>query len=285
MRKIFTFVFLILCVFITSIVPVSASDSFKVTITGVTDSSNGEASSYSSHTDNSVTFIAGLKLPGDYINYDIKVKNSGSIEAILSKINIEKTDNPAIIFGYQGISEGDILKPGEEITFKVSVAYNSEITTQPDDLTGEIKITLNYEQNGDSGDNNNSGVIDPGDSFDILGVPVPNTVAYVSIYIIIIGLLLIIIAIIVLRKLVHNKKEMATTNGPLLEDNPLKDETLLRENVEVLDLVSNNETAKRAVEILHLDTNKNIEVLDLEPVNETPKEVDKENTSENNKIN
>ncbi len=277
-KKIFTIVILTLFLMIISIVPVKASDLFKVAITGVTNTGDGATSNYLSYNDNSVTFITELYLPGDYITYEIKVKNLGSIEAKLSQIDIEKTDNPAIIFDYQGINEGDILKAGEEITFKVRVTYNNEITTQPTDLTSEFKITLNYEQNGDSGlgdntgDNGNSGGIGAGDAFDILGVSVPNTVAYVSLYIIIIGLLLIIIAIIVLKRTVSNKKENVAMETTTISNPPLNKGILKQtdKKIEVLDIGSNNED----IEILDLesDTDKVSAVLKNNSVNNEVKE-------------
>ena len=233
-KKVFQFIFLTLCLMFIFLAPVSASNQFKVTITEVTNSGEGATSNYSSYTDNSVTFAADLYLPGDYITYKIKVKNQGNIDAILKKINVEKTDNPAILFDYKGINEGDILKKGDEVTFTVTASYNNNITTQPQDVSGKIKITLDYEQNGNFAiDDSSVGGAGTGDTVDIFGVSVPNTVAYASIWGIIIGLLLIIIAIIVIKKTVFNKKNEPATSSNALEN-----------NVEVLDLDSESDIVK-----------------------------------------
>lgn len=205
-KKIFIFSFLILSLLLTSISSVNATDLFKVSITGITNNNEGSVISTSSFVDNSATFSAELYLPSDKVTYEVNVKNLGSLDAILADIEIVDTENPAIIFDYSGINEGDVLKVGESITFEVSVTYNSAVTSQPTNLTSEFTITLNYEQYGSSGSGES---LVSGDTIDIFGVSVPSTAASASLTVIGLGLLLIIIAIIVTRKVIKdNKRKM-----------------------------------------------------------------------------
>lgn len=259
-KKIFVTVFLALSLLIISTTPVKADDLFKVAITGVTDSSNGATSNYLNYTDTSVNFITELYLPGDSMTYEINVKNSGNIDAILKSINVEKTYNQAISVEYTGIKEGDILKTGENLTFKVLVAYNKDVSVQPTNLTSEFKMSLNYEQNS------NAPIIVPGtedddEVVDILGVKVPNTVAYISLYTIIVGLLLVIIAFVVLKRTVSEKEELA--RAKIISTEEFLDK--INNPAEILE--TKQETTKIAptnLDFLKPKSDEEIEILDLD---------------------
>ena len=102
------------------------------------------------HTDTTATFGTTLQSPGDSITYDITIENKGTIDAVLKTITKTDTSNSAIIFETSGVNEGDPLNVGEIATMKVTVTYNPEVTSQPEDLDSTLKVDLDYEQAGGS---------------------------------------------------------------------------------------------------------------------------------------
>ena len=58
-----------------------------------------------------------------------------------------ESQNPAIVFSTSGINENDLLKAGESQKYDVTIAYNSNVTTQPTELSGTLTVKLNYVQN------------------------------------------------------------------------------------------------------------------------------------------
>lgn len=203
-NKLIIYAMLILCLFIT--VPnVKADDKvFDVAITGIISKNKiGKASDLAapSFTDNTATFKTGLYLPGDEITYEVTVKNRGKIKAILKKINITDTSNPAIQFTYSGIKEGDTLSSSAETTFDVTVTYNENVTTQPENLVSNLTIMLDYEQGEEVP------VVTPPDGMIDMGgnVQVPATSAYASITVILLGLLCVIVSVIITRRMTESK--------------------------------------------------------------------------------
>ena len=102
------------------------------------------------HTDTTATFGTTLQSPGDSITYDITIENKGTIDAVLKTITKTDTSNSAILFTTSGVNEGDPLNVGEIATMQVTVTYNPEVTSQPDDLESTLKVDLDYEQAGGS---------------------------------------------------------------------------------------------------------------------------------------
>ncbi len=96
------------------------------------------------------TFNTNLVSPSDSITYDITVENKGSIDATLKTITKTDTSNSAILFETSGLKEGGTLQAGRSATLTVKVTYDSNVTTQPDNLTSTLKVTLDFVQN--SGD-------------------------------------------------------------------------------------------------------------------------------------
>ena len=118
------------------------------------------------------TFSSTLQAPGDYVTYDVKVVNEGSLKAKLTGIDFTQTNNGtgttadtgdkvegntgsgyegdnAIIYSYEGININDTLEAETgEITFHVTVKYNDNIQKQPDakELQSKLKMVLTYEQ-------------------------------------------------------------------------------------------------------------------------------------------
>ena len=94
------------------------------------------------------TFNTNLVSPGDSLEYDITVTNSGTLNAVLEKITVSDTNNPAIKFTTSGIKEGDALNAGGSAVLTVKVEYDNNVTSQPDNLKSELKVTLDYVQEG-----------------------------------------------------------------------------------------------------------------------------------------
>ena len=127
------------------------SSEWKVLFTDIQSSvleGNATDAETPSHTDTTATFKTNLVSPGDSMQYTVTVENQGSIDAVLKTIQKSDSNNNAIIFEITGIEQGDTLKAHETTTFNVTVTYNRDVTTQPDNLTSDLTITLNYVQAG-----------------------------------------------------------------------------------------------------------------------------------------
>ena len=98
-----------------------------------------------SYTDTTATFKTRLTSPGDTMQYDVTVSNEGDIDAKLDKITVPESNNPAIGFEVSGIKEGSLLEARQTAILTVIVKYNN-VTEQPDDLTADLKVTLDYSQ-------------------------------------------------------------------------------------------------------------------------------------------
>ena len=122
---------------------------FKVLITDIQSSVLvGEATDAETptHTETTATFKTNLVSPGDSMQYDITVENQGDIDAVLESIDVNTSDNEAILFETTGIKRGDKLLPDESDILTVIVTYNPEITDQPSNLNATVTVTLNYVQ-------------------------------------------------------------------------------------------------------------------------------------------
>ena len=107
------------------------------------DATDAEAPS---HTETTATFKTNLVSPGDSMQYDITVENQGDIDAVLESIDVNTSENEAILFETSGIKRGDKLLPEESDVLTVVVTYNPEVTNQPENLNSEVTVTLNYVQ-------------------------------------------------------------------------------------------------------------------------------------------
>ena len=97
----------------------------------------------------SANFDAKLITPGDSITYEVTVTNSGSLDGVVSSINLtpETGSNDAIQVTKSGLEQGDkIAKNGGTNTIDVTVTYNSSTTSQPATTTTNITLTINYQQ-------------------------------------------------------------------------------------------------------------------------------------------
>ena len=127
------------------------SSEWKVLITDIQSSvleGNATDAETPSHTDTTATFKTNLVSPGDSMQYTVTVENRGNIDAVLKTLSKTDSSNDAIIFEITGIEQGDTLKAHNSTTFNVTVTYNPEITNQPDNITSDLTITLDYVQAG-----------------------------------------------------------------------------------------------------------------------------------------
>ena len=127
------------------------SSEWKVLITDIqskTLSGDAADAEVPSHTETTATFKTNLVSPGDSMQYTVTVENRGNIDAVLKTLSKTDSSNDAIIFEITGIEQGDTLKSHNSTTFNVTVTYNPEITNQPDNITSDLTITLDYVQAG-----------------------------------------------------------------------------------------------------------------------------------------
>ena len=99
-----------------------------------------------SYTNTTATFSTNLTSPGDTMTYDITVSNLGTLDAKLILVTMSDSNNPAIEFTYEGVKAGDVLKSQESTVVKVTVKYSDTVTTQPDSISSDLTIKLDYGQ-------------------------------------------------------------------------------------------------------------------------------------------
>ena len=126
------------------------SSNWKILITNIeTKNIVGGASNASAPTGKgtlTATFNTNLVSPGDSIEYDITVSNQGSLNAVLEKINVSDSNNPAIKFTTTGLKQGDPLNFGGSAVLTVKVEYDNAVTSQPENTKSELTVTLDYVQ-------------------------------------------------------------------------------------------------------------------------------------------
>ncbi len=100
-----------------------------------------------SYTATTANFDIGFTQPGDYVIYDIEVTNSGTLDAVISNINIVTDNNPAIIYTTSGLQQGDkITKNGDKKYLTVKIEYDSNVTSQPALDDNDITLQMDYQQ-------------------------------------------------------------------------------------------------------------------------------------------
>ena len=95
-------------------------------------------------TGTSATFGVNLKLPGDYIEYEITVENRGTMGAIVESINASETGNDAFTFEITNIAKGDKLAKESSTTFNVKVIFDEKATNIPNDPINKLTLEITY---------------------------------------------------------------------------------------------------------------------------------------------
>ena len=85
----------------------SIDSTWKVEITNITrkEINGGVTEKSKSYTATIANFDIGFTQPGDYVIYDIEVTNSGTLDAVISNINVVTDNNPAIIYTTSGLKK------------------------------------------------------------------------------------------------------------------------------------------------------------------------------------
>ena len=108
-----------------------------------------------------LTWVVNLQKPGDFYEYNVDVKNDGTIDAMIGSLsNTSLTTNQAKYLNYTvtysdgaAIEQYDKLDAGETVKLKVRVEYKTDLN--PEDLPGEgANIALTYSSNYVQADGN-----------------------------------------------------------------------------------------------------------------------------------
>ncbi len=121
-----------------------------------------------------LTWVVNLQTPGDFYEYNVDVKNDGTIDAMIGSLsNTSLTTNQAKYLAYTvtyddgaAIEQYDKLDAGDMVTLKVRVEYKTDLN--PEDLpTENTPVTLTYTSNyvqADGNAKNRNGVLGIGDT-------------------------------------------------------------------------------------------------------------------------
>ena len=98
-------------------------------------------------TNESVTFNAELKKPGDFVTYEITIENAGTIDAVLSNVIFkEDVENGTPAINYTTTKLAESLPAGQETSFTVTVNYEEDVEETPEIKTKTIIGIIEYEQ-------------------------------------------------------------------------------------------------------------------------------------------
>ena len=97
-------------------------------------------------------FEVDLVQPGDEITYEIDITNYGDIEAEVKGATYTSTGSEAIYVRFEGIRKGTRIASCEgestcpKVTVIVKVGYDASVTSDPEEKTKDISITLDIGQ-------------------------------------------------------------------------------------------------------------------------------------------
>ena len=97
-------------------------------------------------------FEVDLVQPGDEITYEIDITNYGDIEAEVKGATYTSTGSEAIYVRFEGIRKGTRIASCEgqsicpKVTVTVKVGYDASVTSDPEEKTKDISITLDIGQ-------------------------------------------------------------------------------------------------------------------------------------------
>ena len=113
---------------------------------GSNGGTGGSNASTPTFTDTTATMSANLQVPGDYMEYELVLQNSGNLDAIIESIDANASGSPAIVFSISGINEGDKLAGGVSKKIKIKIEYDYYVTSQPTDTTKTLTVSIKAVQ-------------------------------------------------------------------------------------------------------------------------------------------
>lgn len=124
---------------------------WNIAITSISEgTATGTAVNVSDPTFNatSASFNVLLQKPGDVMEYDIIITNSGDIDAVVDTVSIEgnTTETDGIKYTVSGIKKGDLLESGLTNTVHVKVEWTDISTITPTNKTSSLTVTVKYVQ-------------------------------------------------------------------------------------------------------------------------------------------
>ncbi len=133
------------------------SDTWNVQITNIVkkEASDGVTETSAAFTATTANFNVSLKEPGDYAVYTVTVKNTGSLDAVLTKITETEGEGGSAAIKYTvtpvagSVQGSDLAKETGTHTFDVKVEYDANATGENAPEAGASKsltVVLDYNQ-------------------------------------------------------------------------------------------------------------------------------------------
>jgi len=97
-------------------------------------------------TGTSANMSVNLELPGDSMTYEIVLKNSGTIGAIIENINANSSGSSGIIYTVSGLNVGDKLAGGDSKIITIKIEYDPNTTTQIWEISKTLTVTIDAVQ-------------------------------------------------------------------------------------------------------------------------------------------
>jgi len=100
------------------------TNNWDIVITNVkTKSGTATNNTEPSYENLTANFDVNFQSMGDYIEYEVTVKNNGNVDAYLNTIEVTNENSETVSMTYSGIETGDVLSSLESITFIVKLSY------------------------------------------------------------------------------------------------------------------------------------------------------------------
>ena len=128
----------------------SIDSTWKVEITNITQKElvGGTVEKNKSYNATTANFDVEFSQPGDSITYDIEVTNKGTLDAVITNINVITTNDQEIKYVTSGLKKGDkLLKNGGKNYLTIKIECDPNIKTHPTDTVNEITVQIYSEQN------------------------------------------------------------------------------------------------------------------------------------------
>ena len=122
---------------------------WNISISGINEISKTEGTTIidpASHTNMTATFNVGFKTMGDYIVYEVTIRNKGNLDAILDNITFipELNNDDSIVYELFNIYTGEVLKAGETKKAYLTISYNDKFKNKINKK--DILILFDYKQ-------------------------------------------------------------------------------------------------------------------------------------------